>query len=49
MKDLYVLTADADAEAVMRSVLNRYLSMKIRQINFDIDRNPTLRKNKLET
>ncbi|MCP4350029.1 MAG: hypothetical protein GY795_31505 [Desulfobacterales bacterium] len=40
MKDLYILTADADAEAVMRSVLNRYLSLEIRQITFDIDRSP---------
>lgn len=40
MKDLLVFTADADAEAVMRSVLKRNQSLKIRTITFDIKRNP---------
>jgi len=40
MKDLYVLTADADAAAVMRSVLNRHHALGIRKITFDIARNP---------
>ena len=40
MKDLLVFTADADAEAVMRSVLKRAQSLNIRTITFDIKRNP---------
>jgi len=40
MKDLYVLSADADAEAAMRSVLKRHRSLGIREITFDIGRNP---------
>ncbi|MCX7045571.1 MAG: hypothetical protein NTX50_08830 [Candidatus Sumerlaeota bacterium] len=39
-KDLFVLTADADAQAVMDSVLNRPDSLGIRRITFDIDRHP---------
>lgn len=39
-KDLLVLTADADAEAVMNSVLLRCQSIGIRSISFDIRRHP---------
>ena len=40
MKDLFVLTADADAEALMRAVLSRHKALQIRQIDFDIKRFP---------
>jgi hypothetical protein len=40
MKDLLVFTADADAEAVMRSVLGRAKTLDIRPVSFDIKRNP---------
>jgi len=40
MKDLYVLTADADAEAFMRSILTRHGALAIRPISFDIHRFP---------
>jgi hypothetical protein len=40
MKDLFVLTADADAQAVMKSVLKRHRVIGIREITFDVDRNP---------
>jgi hypothetical protein len=38
MKDLFLLTADADAQAVMKAVLRRHHSLEIRPITFDIDR-----------
>lgn len=38
MKDLFVLTADLDAKVVMQSVLQRYESLSIRPISFDVDR-----------
>ena len=40
MKDLLVFTADADALAFIRSVLQRPNALGIRQIVFDIDRHP---------
>ncbi len=40
MKDLFVLTADADAQAVMRAVLSRPESLGICRITFDVDRHP---------
>ena len=40
MKDLFVLTADADAEALFRSVLQRHKALHIRPIDFDIRRFP---------
>ena len=38
MKDLFVLTADADAEAVMRRVLRRPHAIGIREISCEVDR-----------
>ncbi|KAF0224444.1 MAG: hypothetical protein FD176_1200 [Rhodospirillaceae bacterium] len=38
MKDLLVYTADADAQAFMRAILNRPQAIGIRDITFDIDR-----------
>ena len=38
MKDLFVLTADADAMAAMRSVLQRHMSIGIHPVTFDVDR-----------
>jgi hypothetical protein len=38
MKDLFVLTADADMQAVFRSVLARPDALGIRAIDFDVDR-----------
>lgn len=38
MKDLYVLTADIDAFVVMETILERYQSLGIRPITFDVDR-----------
>lgn len=40
MKDLLVYTADADAQAVMKSVLARRQSLGIRAITFDVERHP---------
>jgi hypothetical protein len=40
MKDLLVYTADADAMAFMRSMLNRPQALGIRPISFDIERHP---------
>lgn len=40
MKDLFVLTADADAQAVLSAVLQRHEQLGIRPIAFDIDRFP---------
>lgn len=40
MKDLFLLTADADAEAILRSVLPRHKALGIRSITFDIRRFP---------
>jgi hypothetical protein len=40
MKDLLVYTADADAEAVIRSVLKRHKALDIRKIESDIERHP---------
>lgn len=40
MKDLFVLTADSDAQSVMRAVLKRNESLDIRPISFEIDRHP---------
>ena len=38
MKDLFVFTADADAEGLIRSVLNRSRGLGIRPITFDVER-----------
>ena len=38
MKDLFVLTADSDAEAVMRSILVRHKELKIRRIEAEVKR-----------
>ena len=38
MKDLFVLTADADALAIMRQVLRKPQAMGIRTITFDVER-----------
>jgi hypothetical protein len=38
MKDLFVLTADADMQAVFRSVLARPDALGIRAVDFDVDR-----------
>ncbi|NGZ28245.1 MAG: hypothetical protein G8345_15300 [Magnetococcales bacterium] len=40
MKDLLVLVADADAEAIMRAILERPQAMGIRPITFGIQRHP---------
>jgi hypothetical protein len=40
MKDLFVLTADSDAEALLRSVLERHESLEIITIAFDVRRFP---------
>lgn len=40
MKDLLVYVADADALGFFRSILNRPQSLKIRPIEFDIERHP---------
>lgn len=40
MKDLFVLTADADAKAVMSSVLSRHNALGIRPVSFEVDRHP---------
>lgn len=38
MKDLFVWTADADAQAVMQQVLSRHQAMGTRAITFEVDR-----------
>src|SRR5690349_1171431 len=38
MKDLFVLTADSDSQALIRSILVRYKALGIRQISFDVSR-----------
>ncbi|MGA3190083.1 MAG: hypothetical protein ABSF22_23495 [Bryobacteraceae bacterium] len=38
MKDLFVFTADADAEGLIRSVLQRPKALGIRPITFDVER-----------
>ena len=40
MKDLYVLTADADAEALLQSILMRHTALEIRPITYKIHRYP---------
>jgi hypothetical protein len=40
MKDLYVLTADADAEALLRSILMRHTELEIHPITYEIHRFP---------
>jgi hypothetical protein len=40
MKDLFVLTADADAEALLRALLGRHRALQIRPIEFDVRRFP---------
>jgi hypothetical protein len=40
MKDLFVLTADAEMQAVFRSILARPNSLGIRAMDFKIDRHP---------
>lgn len=40
MKDLLIHAADADAEAFLRSLLNRPAALAIRPISFDIQRHP---------
>ena len=40
MKDLFVLTADSDAQAVMRSVLVRHKALGIRPIEAEVQRFP---------
>jgi hypothetical protein len=39
-RELLVLTADADALAVMKSVLRRHQAIRIRPITFHVDRHP---------
>lgn len=38
MKDLFVLTADSDAEALIKSVLQRHRDLKIHPISFEVQR-----------
>ena len=38
MKDLFVLTADSDAQAIIRTVLQRNKPLDIRPISFDVQR-----------
>jgi hypothetical protein len=40
MKDLFVLTADADAEAVIKTILARHKDLGIRRIEADVKRFP---------
>jgi hypothetical protein len=40
MKDLFVLTADADALALMSSILARHEALGIRLITFEVIRHP---------
>ncbi len=39
-QDLFILTADADAKAVMEAVLQRHQSLGIRPITFQVERHP---------
>lgn len=38
MKDLFVLTADSDAQALIRSLLRRHEDLQIRSISFEVQR-----------
>lgn len=38
MKDLFVLTADSDAQALIKAVLRRYRDLRIRPISFEVQR-----------
>jgi hypothetical protein len=38
MKDLFVLTADSDAQALIKAVLGRYRDLQIHPISFEIQR-----------
>ena len=38
MKDLFVLTADSDAQALIKAVLGRYRDLKIHPISFEVQR-----------
>ena len=38
MKDLFVLTADADAQALIRAVLQRHQNLNIKPISFEVQR-----------
>ena len=38
MKDLFVWTADSDAQALIRAVLQRHRDLQIHPISFDVDR-----------
>lgn len=40
MKDLYVLTADAEMQAVVRTILARHQALGIRRIDFEVNRYP---------
>lgn len=40
MKDLLLFVADADAQAFMKSILNKPQAISIRPVDFDIDRHP---------
>ena len=40
MKDLFVLTADSDAQALIRAVLGRHRDLQIRPIAFEVQRFP---------
>jgi hypothetical protein len=40
MKDLFVLTADADMQAVFRAILTRPDALGIQAISFEVDRHP---------
>jgi len=40
MKDLLLYVADADAQAIMKSILNKPQALAIREITFDIERHP---------
>jgi hypothetical protein len=38
MKDLFVLTADSDMQALVREVLGRHRDLQIRPIRFEVER-----------
>jgi hypothetical protein len=40
MRDLFVLTADADMQVVFRALLARPSDLQIRPISFEVDRHP---------
>jgi hypothetical protein len=40
MKDLFVLTADSDAQALIKAVLRRSRDLEIRPVSFDVQRFP---------